>query len=323
MYWQAKEAFEAFKRASSLLASGGNLYEAADAFGFAEWELVLLGRLEESRGMGAEAHKLASRSGNDQARWVVGNNDAFAALLGAADIDGFEKRFAANLERNREAGLIWLFSLDQGFIGRAQFWQGRWDQARESLREGTEFEFPGVFFGFTTGPLFLSTAYSGQRDAALTILQQVEGALPKPGQPNTAGAWVMLESVIEGLAVLGKWDEAARLYPVALESAVSGNRVYFDTAGVVQTGAGIAAMAGRQWEKAEEHFKVALGFAHEIPHKIAQPEVRRWYARMLIERDGPGDKEKARTLLTEAISMYREIGMPRHLDMAEKLMKRL
>jgi len=36
--------------------------------------------------------------------------------------------------------------------------------------------------------------------------------------------------------------------------------------------------------------------------------VRRWYACMLIERNAPGDKEKARELLNEAIAMYREIG---------------
>ena len=34
----------------------------------------------------------------------------------------------------------------------------------------------------------------------------------------------------------------------------------------------------------------------------------------------PGDREKARELLTEAIDLYREIGMPKHLEMAEELL---
>jgi hypothetical protein len=42
-----------------------------------------------------------------------------------------------------------------------------------------------------------------------------------------------------------------------------------------------------------------------------------WYARMLIHRDAPGDRHKARQLLTEAITMYRQIGMPKHVQMAE------
>ena len=47
---------------------------------------------------------------------------------------------------------------------------------------------------------------------------------------------------------------------------------------------------------------------------------REAYARMLLDRDAPGDREKARELLTEAIAMYRGIGMPRHVEMAEALL---
>jgi hypothetical protein len=53
---------------------------------------------------------------------------------------------------------------------------------------------------------------------------------------------------------------------------------------------------------------------------MEQPEVRRWYARMLIDRNAPGDRDKARELLTEAIAMYRRIGMPKHIEMAEALL---
>ncbi len=60
--------------------------------------------------------------------------------------------------------------------------------------------------------------------------------------------------------------------------------------------------------------------AHELPVVMEQPEVRRWYARMLIDRNSPGDRDKARELLTEAIAMYREIGMPKHVEMAEALL---
>lgn len=54
-----------------------------------------------------------------------------------------------------------------------------------------------------------------------------------------------------------------------------------------------------------------------MPDKIAQPDVRRWYATMLIERRADGDRDQARTLLGEAIEMYRAIGMPKPLEMVE------
>jgi hypothetical protein len=42
---------------------------------------------------------------------------------------------------------------------------------------------------------------------------------------------------------------------------------------------------------------------------------------MLIDRDAPGDRDKARQLLTEAIAMYRQIGMPKHVEMAEAMLR--
>jgi len=65
---------------------------------------------------------------------------------------------------------------------------------------------------------------------------------------------------------------------------------------------------------------VALRQAHELPVVVEQPEVRRWYARMLIDRDRPGNRDKARDLPREAIAMYRRIGMPKHIEMAEALL---
>jgi len=41
---------------------------------------------------------------------------------------------------------------------------------------------------------------------------------------------------------------------------------------------------------------------------------------MLLDRNAPGDREKARQLLEEAIVMYRKIGMPKHIEMAEALL---
>ena len=41
---------------------------------------------------------------------------------------------------------------------------------------------------------------------------------------------------------------------------------------------------------------------------------------MFVDREAPGDRDKAFRLLTEAIDMYRKIGMPKHLEMAEALL---
>jgi hypothetical protein len=152
------------------------------------------------------------------------------------------------------------------------------------------------------------------------MLAQHQDDLPRPGQANGWGDWESLLNTVEGLAVLGDRNEAAKLYVMTLEAIDAGVAMRWNGCTLLQTTAGVAAACGRQWKKAEEHFQTALRQAHELPHKIEQPEVRRWYARMLIDRDGPGDRDKAREMLTEAIAMYRKIGMPKHIEMAETML---
>ena len=43
----------------------------------------------------------------------------------------------------------------------------------------------------------------------------------------------------------------------------------------------------------------------------------------LIDRNAAGDRDKARTLLGEATHMYRVIGMPKHVEMADDLLRRI
>ncbi len=118
-------------------------------------------------------------------------------------------------------------------------------------------------------------------------------------------------------------EQAAEFHPLLERTLETGTKVSNDAERPVERVAGIAAACGGQWKLAERHFEEALRQAHEFPFKSEQPEVRRFYARMLIERDGPGDPEKAKELLEEAIDGYREIGMHRHVELAQELLDRI
>ena len=127
---------------------------------------------------------------------------------------------------------------------------------------------------------------------------------------------------IEGLGVLGENTKAAELYPQAAEIAKRAPMLFYFGL-MTQTVAGIAAAGGGQWDKAAQHFETSLRQAHEFPHKLEQPQVRYWYAKMLADRNAPGDRDKARQLLGEAIEAYESIDFPRHLEMATELLGRL
>ncbi len=70
------------------------------------------------------------------------------------------------------------------------------------------------------------------------------------------------------------------------------------------------------------HFETAMQQAEELPFKKEQPEARRFYAEMLLDRDGPGDRDRVRVLLEEAVAGYEELGFPRHRELAEALLRR-
>ena len=151
---------------------------------------------------------------------------------------------------------------------------------------------------------FLCECLAGHTQTALAQLEARRDHLPRMGRPNTSGAWTMLFGVIEGLTVLREREAAAELYPLALEAIETGAVVSWTPCFLLQSVAGMATAAGGHWEHAEAHYQTALSQAHAIPFRVEQPEVRRWYARMLIDRNGPGDYDKARAMLREAVDLY-------------------
>jgi hypothetical protein len=130
----------------------------------------------------------------------------------------------------------------------------------------------------------------------------------------------MLALVIEGLVILGEHSQAGQLYPLIRELVDTGAVALLPISHFTHTIAGVAAAAARQWEAAEDHFQMAMRQAESFPHVLEQTDIQRFHAMMLINRAGPGDHEKARRLVTEALASYTHIGMPRHIEIARTLL---
>jgi class 3 adenylate cyclase/tetratricopeptide (TPR) repeat protein len=86
---------------------------------------------------------------------------------------------------------------------------------------------------------------------------------------------------------------------------------------------GMLAATMKRWDDAVDHFENAIETNARIGARPFLARTQHEYARMLIERNEAGDKEKAKALLTEAIATYRELGMPTFLEDAEELMGKL
>ena len=202
-------------------------------------------------------------------------------------------------------------------LGFALFMRGRWGESVESLQTAADTTWE-TFVDWPWGVLLWVKAHAGHDDF-LTLWHEHQDRVPQPGEFMLAGRIGFAATAAVGLAQGGARSEAAALRPLVVglipEAATLGPG--FLTTGV----AAVCAAAGQEWEVAEQEFETALRQAHDMPDKISQPEVRRFYARMLIDRDGPGDRERATRLLDEALDMYRTLGMPKHLELAEGLVK--
>jgi hypothetical protein len=169
--------------------------------------------------------------------------------------------------------------------------------------------------------VILAHAFCGDRDEALRRLDDVGDALPKPGQANLLGAWNLAILLAEAVGLLGLEDWARDLYPLVIEALDTGAIMRQLDGRLVQTSAGMAAAAAGKPDAADEHFRLALAQADELPHMVDRPFVRHFYGRVLAAEGGPEEKGRARQLLSEAVAGYRFLGMDRHSALTQELLR--
>ena len=282
--------------------------------------LLFLGRPEEAMRIADKLEPLAMKIGQTYAIALCFQTRAWAEFGKEPDLAKLEVDLQQISKSDQTAWSAYWGALSEVQLSLVDFFRGNWagalSHARASVIPGPE----SSTEGFGGGTLFRQMAYAGDHDGAFAVLDEKRKALPLGGQHNTRGAWFMLALVIEGLVMLGERSQAGELYPIARELVDTGAVLLWPISRFTQTIAGIAAGAARQWKAAEEHFQIAMQQAESFPDRLEQAEIRRFHAMMLIDRAAKGDREKAQTLLNEALQSYESIGMPRHLELTEALL---
>ncbi len=282
---------------------------------------LYLGRLEEALRIADQLEPLARRIGGAYEVAVCVSVRAWAEFAKAPDLAKLEIGFKQVPKSDQVQWFAYWGALSEVQLSLLEFFRGDWTSALLHAQAASrQPELESSVRGYGAGTLFRQMAYAGDRDAALGILEEKRTQLPHSGKPNAAGSWSMLALVIEGLLMLGEQEKAAQLYPLVCELVDTGAVVLWSISRFTQTIAGIAAAAARQWEAAEEHFQIAMQQAESFPNLLEQAEIRRFHAMMLIDRAATGDREKAQTLLSEALGTYTQIGMPRHIEMTQTLL---
>ncbi|MGH7894877.1 MAG: hypothetical protein ACREQL_09420, partial [Candidatus Binatia bacterium] len=113
------------------------------------------------------------------------------------------------------------------------------------------------------------------------------------------------------VSVLGDTRRAAILYDLVLPYAdrcpTAGSSIA--CMGSLSRSLGLLATLLSRYEDAEKHFERALEMNARIRARIWVAHTQHDYARMLVARDRPGDRERATALATEALATAREVGM--------------
>ncbi len=314
-FMEQHQVIDSGRQAIELFRAAGDLWSLASVSGFVVQATRPVGRFDDVRALNEEFGQLAERSGNYGAMGQHRRARGLVDFFSSGDLQVLQALARSDLESFESTGMPWIAG-SWSWLGLVEFLRGNWDEALPLFEKAVKLEPPGSLCGWNAAMLFEALAYRGEKSAALALLES--RSLPGCGEPKQWGAASLLMAVVEGLTVLGERARAAQLYPSVVDVFERSGVICpsYDDSRLYERAAGIAALAGGNWDASEKHFQTALRQAAELPHRLEQAHTRRWYGQMLLERAAPGDRDQAENFLQAAIDDYERMGIPRHRDLA-------
>jgi tetratricopeptide (TPR) repeat protein len=308
-------------RAAELNRAGHHSWDLGGSLAWHLLGLTLTGEFATARELEAEVKQLAVENADIQSEMMC---ELARGMLESADghLEIAIERARRSTEINDAYGMPWAGHF-YGVLALYQMRAGLWDDAHKSYQTSLDGAITGTCWDY--GDVSYVLLGMAMIDPARfdAIWERLKPAVPDEMAWQPAGKKQVVLAATEALAVLGRMDEAAPLYPLVRAQASSGEFVQQFHTGLVEKTAGIGALAAGDFEASEQHFMWALQQADELPYATEQGEVRRWYATLLLRRGQAGDSEHARRLLEEACSAYNHCKMPKHLDMTKDLLARM
>ena len=164
----------------------------------------------------------------------------------------------------------------------------------------------------------LTQAFAGNRDRVRILWEEHRDSVLALEEPITLGDTCRIWGAIEALALIGDYEDAGQLYPIARGAMERKSLVLpYMGVGLVPMYVAVAAACAGDWGAAEEQFATTLEYAREIPVRFAEADSMRWHGKLLLELGDPSEADRARGLLAKALEIYHELGMSIHIGMVE------
>lgn len=246
--------------------------------------------------------------------WSLAMRSVWALLRG--DFAEAERLTEEALEvgqraQNWDAGFSYRIAL---FALRRE--QGRLDEIDELIRDSVQ-EYAGYRSFRCLVPLI--DCELARRDEASRALDELAAddfsSLPRDSE------WLFCLSILSEVAVeLGDTDRGAVLFRLLLPYenlfALASGEV---SLGCVARYLGMLAALAENWDGATRHFENALVLNARMHARPWIAHSQADYARMLLARGAPGDRDEARSFLTRALATCEALGMPAAASKAEAL----
>jgi predicted ATPase len=314
--------------------------------------------LAERLALTAELAALADELGSSELAWNAAFHRA-GALLESADINGAE-RCIADMERLaaqlRQPFYTWFAALGRATLARTRWAADAEARTLAAFEIGTAGGQPDASNGFAAQLAGIRVT-QGRFDEVVDGARAAAEAMPHIHAWTAAVAWYCCETdrVEEarelfaamrgrGLEVPVDWtwptamtalgavcdclqdaEAAAVLYPQLLPVAdqVGTLVILVAVEGSMHFPAGLLASCLRRWDDAERHFESALAANAHLGSRPHVVWTRRGWAAMLLDRDAPGDRARARELIAAGRAEAEQLSMARELVRFERLSARL
>ena len=300
------------------LRSAGDLWTLVDALSWLAYPLACQGAFEQGEAAATEALDLAVRLGHIGGEILARRGHLLNRSPRLGDLEETEQGVRKDLELCLSIGSPWS-SQSHAWLAHVATLRGQLDEGLVHADNAMRLEPESAWSGLAWISRLANRSYAGDDVQVRTMLADKIDFLRVIGEPPPMGSFMMLNVAAETAAAAGLNDMAAEFYPLLAAHARLVAIRPFDWA-LTQRVAGMAAACAGQWEQAEAHFTEALAQAAAFPNVLDEPQVRHWYAKMLLDRGASVDHDRARDLLTSALEGYRRLGLPVRAKMAEALL---
>jgi tetratricopeptide (TPR) repeat protein len=305
-------------RTADILRTTNSSWNLTETLALLHTALVFQARFTEAAELHDELESLTVRLRHHGAACIAHRNVFAMAAAQRGDLDELERLAQAHMAIALKTDNVGWAAFSDTLQGIVSLWRGDWSSAR--MRMGRGARMAGPFWLVTQqGWIMLLDAWCGLTDAVHARLDSLESALPRHGHSNLIGSWTLATLGAEAIGLVGGRC-AGRLHDLMREAIATGAVMRQFDGRLLQTAAGMAAARAGRSEAAEEHFNVALRQVNDLPHRLERPHVRHAYARLLLERGGRANAERAHEHAEVAVRDYAAIGMSRHAALARELL---